>query len=167
MVLYDISTINDIIEKLEPKTSFGFDGLSTKLIKTTKAIMTKHITLIINEKLNTGIFPDQLKIAKITPIYKKEDDILFTNYRPILLLPNISNIFEKVIFLQVYNFFQEKNLLYCAQYGFYTEHSTEFAALELVDKIILNMDKMKTPIGICLDYQKHLTPSILKYCYTN
>ncbi len=53
----DEKTINDIIDKLAPKTSFGFDGLSTKLIKTTKAILTKPITLIINQMLNTGIFP--------------------------------------------------------------------------------------------------------------
>ncbi len=70
------------------------------------------------------------------------------------LLPAISKCFEKVIFLQIYNFFQEKKLLYCAQYGFRTEHSREFAALELVDKIILNMDKMETPIGIFLDLSK-------------
>ncbi len=126
----------------------------TKLIKTTKAILTKFITLIINQMLNTGIFPDQLKMAKITPIYKKECGTLFTNYRPILLLSAISNVFEKVIFLQVYIFFQEKKLLYCAQYHFHKEHSTEFAAFELVDKIILNMDKMETPIGIFLDLSK-------------
>ncbi len=56
--------------------------------------------------LNTGIFPDKLKIAKINPIYKKDDDNLFTNYRPISLLPAISEVFEKVIFQQVYAFFQ-------------------------------------------------------------
>ncbi len=49
------------MDKLAPKT-FGVDGLSTKLIKTTKAILTKPITLIINQMLNTGIFADQLKL---------------------------------------------------------------------------------------------------------
>ncbi len=63
-------------------------------------------------------------------------------------------MFRKVIFLQIYNLFQEKRLLYCTEYGFHTEHSTEFAALELVDKIIFNMDKIKTPIGIFLDLSK-------------
>ncbi len=56
---------------------------------------------------NTGIFPDKLKIAKINPIYKKDDDNLFNNYRPISLLPAISKVFEKVIFQQVYAFFQD------------------------------------------------------------
>ncbi len=80
--------------------------------------------------LTTGIFPDKLKIAKIIPLDKKDEETLFTNYRPISLLPAISKIFEEVIFKQLYNFFQEKKLLYNAQYGFRTQHSTQLAALE-------------------------------------
>ncbi len=60
--------------------------------------------------LNTGIFPDKLKIAKISPTHKKGDEILFTNYMPISLLPAISKMFEKVIFKQLFQFFQEKKL---------------------------------------------------------
>ncbi len=61
--------------------------------------------MIINQMLNTGIFPDKLKIAKVIPIHKNEDEILFTNYRAISLLPANSKIFEKVIFKQLYQFF--------------------------------------------------------------
>lgn len=147
-------TISLIIDKLAPKTSFGFDGLSTKLIKTVKDALIKPITIIINQMINTGIFPDKLKIAKITPIFKKEDKTLFTNYRPISLLPAISKIFEKVLFKQLYDFFQSKKLFYNAQYGFRTEHSTEFAALELIDRVIIEMDKTNTPINIFLDLSK-------------
>ncbi len=74
--------------------------------------------------LNTGIFPDKLKIAKISPIHKREDDTLFTNYRPISLLPAISKISVKVIFKQLYEFFTQNKLFYNSQYGFRTEHST-------------------------------------------
>ncbi len=147
-------TISQIIDKFPPKTSFGFDGLSTKLVKTVKDALIKPITIIINQMLNTGIFPDKLKIAKITPIFKKGDESLFTNYRPISLLPAISKIFEKVLFKQLYEFFQNKKLFYNAQYGFRKEHSTEFAALELVDRIIIEMDKTDTPINIFLDLSK-------------
>jgi hypothetical protein len=104
--------------------------------------------------LNSGIFPDKLKIAKIIPIYKKEEETLFNNYRPISLLPAISYIFEKIIFKQLYNFFQEQNLFYNAQYGFRTEHFTEFASLELIDRVMLEMDKMKTPLNIFLALSK-------------
>ncbi len=115
--------ITNIIDKLSPKTSCEFDGISSKLLKTIKITSINPITQIINKMLNSGIFPDKLKIVKIIPIYKKEYETLFTNYRPISLLPAISKIFEKVIFKQLYLFYQEKKLLYEAQYGFRTEHS--------------------------------------------
>ena len=143
-----------IIDKLAPKTSCGFDGISSKMIKIIKAALIEPITLIINQMLTTGIFPDKLKIAKIIPLHKKDEETLFTNYRPISLLPALSKIFEKVIFKQIYKFFQEKNLLYNAQYGFRTEHSTELAALEMVDRVIIEMDKNNTPLNIFLDLSK-------------
>ena len=146
--------INTIIDKLAPKTSTGYDGLSTKLLKTVKNSLLSPITIIVNQMLTTGIFPDNLKIAKVNPVFKKDDDTLFTNYRPISLLPTISKIFEKVIFTQLYNYFHEKKLFYNAQYGFREKHSTEFAALELVDRITVEMDKMDTPISIFLDLSK-------------
>ncbi len=66
--------MDEIINKLSPKTSFGFDGISSKLLKSIKSAIVKPITIIINQMINTGIFPDMLKIAKIIPIYKKDDE---------------------------------------------------------------------------------------------
>ncbi len=75
--------------------------------------------------INTGIFPDKLKIAIIIPIYKKDDDTLFINYRPISLLPAISKIFERTIFKQLYKFLNDNKLLYNSQYGSREGHSTD------------------------------------------
>ncbi len=132
----------------------GFDGISSKIIKMLKVSLAKPITLIINHMLNTGIFPAKLKIAKIIPIYKKDDETLFTNYRTISLLPTISKIFENVIFKQIYIFFEEKKMFYNGQYGFRMEHSTEYAALELIDRVKIEMDKQNTPINVFLDLSK-------------
>ena len=104
--------------------------------------------------LNTGFFPDKLKIAKVIPIHKKDDETFFTNYRPISLLPALSKIFEKAIYNQLYEYFQEYKLFYNSQYGFRAGHSTEYAAIELVDKIITEMDKDKLPICFFLDLSK-------------
>ena len=144
----DTKTISEIIDNLAPKTSSGFDGISTKLIKTIKNVLIKPVTIIINQMIATGIFPDKLKIAKVTPVFKKDDETLFTNYRPISILPALSKIFEKVIFKQMYEYFQKKKIFYNAQYGFREGHSTEFAALELIDRITSEMDRMNTPISI-------------------
>ena len=95
-----------------------------------------------------------MKIAKINPAYKKDDETLFTNYWPIALLQALSKIFERVIFIQLYDFFQSNNLFYSSQFGFRKGHSTEFAALEVVDRILTEMDKHDLPINIYLDLSK-------------
>ena len=113
-----------------------------------------HISLIINQSLFTGIFPDSLKIAKILPIFKKGDPSYFGNYRPISLLPAVSKVFEKVVFIQIYEYFNSNNLLYKSQYGFRANHSTELAGIEFVDKILHYLDDQHTPISIFLDLSK-------------
>ena len=60
------------------------------MLKQIKYELSSSITLIINQSLNTGIFPERLKIAKVIPIYKKDDVKMFENYRPISILPGIS-----------------------------------------------------------------------------
>ena len=98
--------------------------------------------------------PSKLKLAKVIPIFKKNDNKKFDNYRPISLLSSVSKIFERVVFNQLYNFFQEHNLLFESQYGFRKLHSTDLAALELIDRINKQIDQRKIPFSIFLDLSK-------------
>ena len=93
-------------------------------------------------------------MAKILPIYKKDDESLFSNYRPISILPAISKVIEKVIYNQLYSFFSQHKLLNESQYGFRAEHSTEYAALELVDRLNSVLDNNEIPFSIFLDLSK-------------
>ena len=81
--------------------------------------------------------------SKVIPLFKKGDPEQIDNYRPISILPAISKIIEKVIFIQLYEYFNTNNLLYKSQYGFRPKHSAELAALEIVDKIIYQMDNKR------------------------
>ena len=93
------------------------------LKKTIKNKISKPLTLIINQMLESGIFPDSLKIAKIIPLYKKGNINSITNYRPISLLPTLSKVFERVIFNRLYLYLDYNNLLSEEQYGFRANHS--------------------------------------------
>ena len=104
----DINIVHKTIHALNTKNSTGHDGLSTKLLKRIAPVITRPLTVIINQSLNTGIFPDKLKIAKVVPLYKKGDCYIIDNYRPISLLPSLSKIFEKIVFKQLYDYFIEK-----------------------------------------------------------
>ena len=147
-------TIIRIIDNLKYKTSYGHDGLSSLLLKTIKNDVSGSLAIIINQSLDTGVFPNKFKLAKVVPIFKKDDDTKFSNYRPISILPTISKVFERVIFEQLYNYLNSLNLFYHRQYGFRENHSTELAALELIDRIIQYLDKGETPISVFLDLSK-------------
>ena len=150
----DTEQVKKIISKLKSKSSCGHDGISSNLLKYINNTIAGIITLIINQSLSTGIFPNKLKIAKVAPVFKKDDPHQFGNYRPISLLPAISKIFEKVVFAQIYNYLNSNNLLYKHQYGFRKHHSTELAAIELTDKIFDNLDKKKIPLAVFIDLSK-------------
>ena len=155
--IFDYPTAEEIIkhiQNLKPKSSSGYDQISSKLLKEIGPIISQHLCLIINQSLCTGIFPDRLKLAKVIPLFKKGYKLLFENYRPISLLTAISKIFERVVFNQLYDHLTKHNLLFVGQYGFRKRHSTEYAALELVDRISNGLDNRKLPISIFLDLSK-------------
>ena len=150
----DENDIRKIADKLDNKKSCGIDGISNIIMKSIINILIKLITIIINQMLETGVFPDKLKVAKVIPLFKKGDPTLLTNYKPISLLPSLSKIFEKVIYQQLYAYFENSNLFFKGQYGFRKGHSTEMASLELVDRILSFINNGDTPIGIFLDLSK-------------
>ena len=142
------------IENLENKNSSGHDGICNKLLKSIKCSVSKSLTIIINQMITTGIFPDVFKVSKVTPIFKKGDCSLMSNYRPISLLPTISKIFERVIHDQMYEYFNEFNLLAEQQYGFRKKHSTEYASIKLIDHVSKQMENGKTPGNLYIDLSK-------------
>ena len=105
------TTVTKIINSLKTKYSAGHDGISLKFLKTLALAIINPLTLIINQSLATGIFPDSLKIAKVIPLYKKDNDELVDNYRSFSLLTSFSKVFEKVAYLQLTNYFKINNFL--------------------------------------------------------
>ena len=146
--------VMEVLNNLKQKLSCGHDGISSRLLKASKTVVCKPLTLIINQTLTSGIFPDTLKIAKIIPLFKKGDKTLLENYRPISILPAISKNFERIMFNQIHNHFSMHNLFYSGQYGFRANHSTQFAALELIDRITQDLDQGNMPITIFMDLSK-------------
>ena len=69
--------VSKLIDDLDSKNSTGCDGLSNTPLKSNKLNLVKPITLIVNQMLTTGIFPDKLKIAKVISLFKKGDKSIF------------------------------------------------------------------------------------------
>ena len=142
------------IDTLKIKSSSGHDGISNKIVKPLNNKISKPLTVITNQMLKTVIFPDSFKSSKIVPLFKRGDHGLQTNYRPISLLPTFSEIFERVIYDQMYLYFNNNNLLADEQFGFHKNHSTEYAAIKLVDHISNEMESRKTLVTLFIDLSK-------------
>ena len=109
---------------------------------------------ICNISLGQGIFPDEMTIARIIPLFKSGDKQNVSNYRPISLLPQLSKILEKIFNNRLMNFLNSNNLLYLRQYGFRKNMSTSMAIMELVENITTAMDNGKFTIGVFIDLKK-------------
>ena len=106
------------------------------------------------EYFQQGIFPDSLKIAKVTPIFKPGDKENVSNYRPISILPVFSKNFERIMYNRVYNHLDSKGLLYENQFGLQRNNSTEHATLQLTRDITDSFEKGEYTLGDFIDLSK-------------
>ena len=125
-----------------------------KIIKIAKEPIAEHISEIINLSFASGIFPDCLKTAKVTPIFKKGSKLECSNYRPISLLSNIDKIIEKLMHKRVMNFLIDHKILYKKQFGFQKNFSTAHAVIKLIEDIEKAIDNKKSVCAVFVDLQK-------------
>ena len=125
-----------------------------KFLKLCKSIILKPLVLIFNQSVLTGEYPDELKIAKVIPLFKSGDKTLVNNYRPISLLSIINKLFEKLIYKRLRKFLIKFNVLYKYQFGFRSGYSTDMALIEIVDNIKTAIDEDKFVCGTFLDLTK-------------
>ena len=146
--------VGKCIDSLKCKRTLDCYGLSTEIVKLCKSELVPVLTSIVNQCIDGSIFPEQLKLARVSAIHKKGAKNVFENYRPISILPVISKIFERVLHDQLSNYFMTNNLFYGSQYGFRQHHSTELAALEFIDTVINYLELRKPFISLYMDLSK-------------
>ena len=144
MCVHEISAaeIMTVIFTLNNSTA-GHDGIPAFIMKQCINEYMTPLTYLINLSINEGVFPYELKIAKVIPIYKSDNEQSINNYRPISVLPYYSKIFEKVITNHVIDFLEKSNILNDNQFGFLRNHSTNHVIICLVEKVIKALDKGK------------------------
>ena len=146
--------IAEIAKTFLPGKAAGYNQIPMTVIKESILLVSEPLTHIINLSIQHGIVPDEMKIARMIPIFKSDDQSLFTNYRPILVLPSFSKFFERVIYNRLMQYLMNFNILCSNQYGFRKNHSTALALIDLHDKISMAFDQGEFSIGIFLDLSK-------------
>ena len=104
--------------------------------------------------LEKGIFPDDLKIARVTPVFKGGDRSKLGNYRPISVLSCFSKILERIMHNGIYKYLQENKILYPKQFGFQFGHSTDHAIIQFVDQIFEAFENNLYTLGVFIDLSK-------------
>ena len=94
--------ISAIIDSLPDKSSSGEDEISNIVVKTTKSVVTKYLTSLINQSFREGVFPTELIKTKVIPLHKEGSRLEEDNYRPISLLNVWSKIYERAMFSRIY-----------------------------------------------------------------
>ena len=112
--------------------------------------------MVFNLSITTAVVPEKLKLAKVIPIYKKDDAEKLLNYRPVSLLPCFSKILERLAFNRCVKYIDAHEILYDKQFGFRPKHSTYMAIMQLVDEITNAVERNETSLGIFLDLSKAL-----------
>ena len=146
-----IDEIQKIISELENGKS---SDIPIGVIKKSSAVISIVLVEIFNNAMKNGEFPEELKIGRISPIYKKDNEELLENYRPISTIPIFAKIFEKIIYSRFYSFFTSQNILNEDQFGFREKHSTSHAlnvSVDYIDRAIKNGNHV---LGIFIDLSK-------------
>ena len=139
IVISEVEIIT-LIRNLNTGKASGPDGLSAHMLHMCDDTIAVPLKIIFESILSTGVYPDLWKSANVSPIHKKSDKQIINNYRPISLLPICSKLFEKIIFNQLYSFFNDNHLITKNQSGFRAGDSTTNQLIELVNEIQKSFD---------------------------
>ena len=142
------------ISKAKSGKSAGLDKISNKLLKAAGETIITSLQHIFNLSIDTGIFPDEMKHTKVTPIYKSGDKKDCGNYRPISVTSAVAKILEKLVCKQLKYFLEYNEIISINQSGFRSHHSTETALLHLTNQCLVNMDKGHINGVLFLDLKK-------------
>uniref|UniRef100_A0A673A262 Reverse transcriptase domain-containing protein n=1 Tax=Sphaeramia orbicularis TaxID=375764 RepID=A0A673A262_9TELE len=148
------SEVLEVVRKSKNKKSTDRNSIDMTLIKQVINSILQPFTYICNKSFQTGTFPENMKIAKVIPIYKNGDKHMVSNYRPVSLLPQFSKILEKLFVKRLDDYIDKYRILNDHQYGFRKNRSTSLAVMEFAENIATAVDQKQHTVGVFIDLRK-------------
>ena len=138
------------INSCKHKYSCDVNDLSMNIVKSTFKAIIRPFIHVCNLSFSSGFFPDKMKIAKTVPLFKSCEDSIFSNYRPVSLLPQSSKVLEKLFDKRLTEFVEKNNIVSNSEYGFRSTRSTSLALLDFMEKLGCATDSL----GVFIDLKK-------------
>ena len=142
------------LNKLCRSKATGLNNISAKIIRECADLISVSLCDLFNKSLLSGIFPDDWKCARVTPLFKQGEASDLNNYRPISVISVIAKVFERIVCDQLYNFLSNEDIISTHQLGFRSLHSTLTALLEATDNWVFKIDRGNVNAVVFLDLKK-------------
>ena len=143
-----------LLRGLNPSKASGLDEIGASFLKLGAPAIASSLSSLFNNSLSTGVFPEDWKCAKVSPVYKSGPRSDPANYRPVSLLPIISKVLEEFVFRSLSCYFEDNALLPDCQFGFRRNRSTQDAASILACDLAKSKDNGSWSGSVFLDVRK-------------
>ena len=142
--------------QLNPNKSTGLDNIPARFLRDGSTILKAPITHIVNMSIISNSVPNQVKLAKVKPLFKKNNNTDVNNYRPVSVLSAVSKILEKAVYMYVEleKYLIDNSILYEYQSGFRSSYSTDSCLIHLMDHIKTQSSRGLFTGMVMLDLQK-------------
>ena len=148
----NIEAVESEIQSLDIRSSCPISNIPPKVIKENLDIFSIKLYKDFNQALDDKIFPENCKLADITPAHKKSNKMDKSNYRPVSTLPAIAKIFERLLYYQLANYFDDK--LSKVQCGFRKGYSAQYCLIVMLEKWRKAMDMQSSAGALLSDLSK-------------
>ena len=146
--------MKDCLYNLKINKASGPDLISPRLLKEGAIVLARPFSVIFNRSLQQGYFPSAWKTANVSPIHKKDEKSLPSNYRPIPLLSSPGKVMERCVHKHLYNYVTSHQLLTPLQSGFVQGDSTTYQLLHTYHTFCKAVDKGKEVRAVFCDISK-------------
>ena len=150
----DVLEVVKLITGLDLKKACGYDLITNSILRNTVNVISPYFTTLFNFCIRQGVFPQIYKTAQVIPLFKGGDKESPGCYRPISLLPALGKLFEKLVSTRVLDYVDKFNILSPHQFGFRKNFGTEYAILDIYEKLLSNLDTGLNTCSIFLDLAK-------------
>ena len=139
---------------MDASKSSGPYCVPVTIVKTIRDYISEPLAFLVNDSFASGNFPEKLKLARITPVFKKDLRFDKDDYRPLSVLSNFSKLLEKAMYHRLYSYLEELKILYPLQFGFREKCSTTHALISITESIRQSIDNNEFGCGIFIDLKK-------------